>query len=251
MEGAALEIGIELHLLETTRRAEAFLIARRNIDGGACAFFLGFGAFKNDDFSWHGEYGVRCSREWYFREGGYSRAYPPYLKRFFSGSAATLCVGLVVESKEGSDGGAESAGIFLLVESFLVFDGAAGEGHSFQAHLGNGFARSFADAVAASFDPDESFFDFVQRVLLLREDVKREVAIVGVTASVGLMHAECGCVGPFFAASERVTRHSVHLVDESVAEIEKLLLLFAEESGGEFLRLAFLLSGRRSDLRRS
>lgn len=54
VESAALEVGVELNLLETTRGPQTLLVAGRDIDGGTGAFFLGFRAFEDDDFSGHG-----------------------------------------------------------------------------------------------------------------------------------------------------------------------------------------------------
>lgn len=54
MESATLQVGIELHFLQAARSAEALFVARGHVDGRTCAFRLGLGAFKNDDFSGHG-----------------------------------------------------------------------------------------------------------------------------------------------------------------------------------------------------
>lgn len=54
MKGAALEKGIEFHLLQSAGCAEALLIARGDVTGSRFALGFGLGAFKDDDLAWHG-----------------------------------------------------------------------------------------------------------------------------------------------------------------------------------------------------
>ena len=54
MKSAALEEGIEFHLFETTRGAQALFVTGGHVAGGRFPFRFGFGAFENDDVAWHG-----------------------------------------------------------------------------------------------------------------------------------------------------------------------------------------------------
>ena len=53
MKGAALEKVIEFHFFETTRRAQAFLIARGDVARRGFTLRLGFRAFEDNDLAWH------------------------------------------------------------------------------------------------------------------------------------------------------------------------------------------------------
>src|SRR5262249_12261001 len=75
----------------------------------------------------------------------------------------------------------------------------------------------------------QRLIDLVKRVLFLRKQAERKIAIVGVGTGVGLMHAECGGFAAFSARSERVLRDSSHRIDHRVAELEKLVLLLADK----------------------
>ena len=67
--------------------------------------------------------------------------------------------------------------------------------------------------------------DLVKRVLFLREQAEREIAIVGVAAGVGLVHAEGGGFAAFRAGAEIVLRHAGHGIDHGVAQMQQLFAL--------------------------
>lgn len=53
MQGATVEEGIELDLLQTVGRADTFLVARGDVARRGLAFAAGYGAFNGDDISGH------------------------------------------------------------------------------------------------------------------------------------------------------------------------------------------------------
>lgn len=53
MQRTALEEGIELDLLETTRSPETLLVPGGHVDRSLFALRFGFRAFEDDDVAWH------------------------------------------------------------------------------------------------------------------------------------------------------------------------------------------------------
>lgn len=53
VKGPATQERVIFDLLQTTRRAQALLVARRCVAGGRLALLLGFSAFEYDDIAWH------------------------------------------------------------------------------------------------------------------------------------------------------------------------------------------------------
>ena len=84
-----------------------------------------------------------------------------------------------------------SHGLFL-IQFFLAGNGKSGERHGFESHFRNRFSGNFAHAVGAVFDALKSLVDLVESVLLLRKEVQRKIAIVGITTRIGLVHTEGG-----------------------------------------------------------
>jgi len=80
VESPALQVGIELDLLQATRSPEALLVPSRDVDGGPSPLVAGFGALQNDDFSGHGLKGNRGNSI----EGGEYGLKRRELKRFFA-----------------------------------------------------------------------------------------------------------------------------------------------------------------------
>ena len=82
VESAALEVGIKLHFFQSTRSTKALLVSGGNIDGRTGAFFFGFRAFKDDNFSGHDWASLRV-----FREGGKFNRILKFLNRIFYSSS--------------------------------------------------------------------------------------------------------------------------------------------------------------------
>ena len=53
MNGAAIQEGIELHLLKTTWSVQALFVAGAGVTGGRLAFGLGLSAFQNNNVACH------------------------------------------------------------------------------------------------------------------------------------------------------------------------------------------------------
>ena len=53
MKSAAIEEGIEFHLLKTTRSVETLFVTSAGITGRGLALGLGLGAFQNNNIAWH------------------------------------------------------------------------------------------------------------------------------------------------------------------------------------------------------
>ncbi len=53
MESTSLQVWVKLNFLKSARRAETLLVSGGNIDRRTGAFFFGFRAFKDNDFSGH------------------------------------------------------------------------------------------------------------------------------------------------------------------------------------------------------
>ena len=93
----------------------------------------------------------------------------------------------------------DARSLILFLELRLTFDREPRERDRFETCVRDRFARHFANSVSAELDPLQRLIDFVKGVLFLRKQTEREIAIVSVGASVGLMHAECGSFTAFSA----------------------------------------------------
>src|SRR5438477_12706895 len=90
-------------------------------------------------------------------------------------------------------------------------------------------ARHFALSVGPKLDPLECLIDFVERVLLLREQTQGEVAIVSIRSGVGLMHSKSRSLAAFGARAKSVLGNVGHGIDCVVAKLKQLLLLLARD----------------------
>jgi len=136
-----------------------------------------------------------------------------------------------------------TAGLFE-IQFFLIFDGAAGKWHRFETGQRDGIAGALADAILSCIDAHDGLIDFIEGILLLREDAQCKIAVVRITSRVGLVHAEGGGFRSVGTFPEIVAGNTGHLIEECVAKIEQLLPLCFEERRGRFLLFLFVMVGR-------
>src|SRR5438067_3518903 len=144
---------------------------------------------------------------------------------------------LLGQAEEGCDRLADARSLVLLFELRLALDGEARERDRFEPRVRDWFARHLANAVGAELDPLQRLVDFIKRVLFLRKQAEREIAIVSVAAGICLVHAERGSFATLGARAEIVLRHAGHGIHHRVAQLEELVLLSAHER----VELAFLV----------
>lgn len=193
VQGVPAQERVVFFLFETSGSVRALFVACADVAGGRFAFGRCFGAFQNDDFSCHGFV-------WLVFGLG--------LNVF-----VIVTIGIVVtDIKNRSDWltGAEPAVFF---EVCLAFHGVACERKGFQSRLGNGFAGDFANSIFAIVDPFERHVDFVQRVLLLREQAESKVPVVGITSGIGLVHSEGTALAAFRTGTQGIFGDSAHRVE--------------------------------------
>ena len=102
----------------------------------------------------------------------------------------------------------------------LGFHGETGPGNRGQTGLGNLLGGQFADAVGVSLDALEGLLNFVNGVLVGGKQAEGEVAVEIVRAGIGHVQA---VAGHFLRG---VLGEAAHLVEEPVAEVEQVLVIF-------------------------
>src|SRR4029077_1331843 len=107
----------------------------------------------------------------------------------------------------------------------LAFDRETRKWNRFQARSRNLFARHLAYAIGPELDPLERLIDLIKRVLFLREQTEREITIVSVRTSVGLVHPEGGGFASLCARTQGVLGDAGHGIDHSIAQLQQLFLL--------------------------
>ena len=182
-----------------------FLLRVRHVTRSGLAGGFRFRAFEGDDFLGHVRYSLVSSRLGFFFFA---------FARFFIGQA-----------EERGDRLPDARSLVLLLELRLAFDGETGERNRLEARVRDRFARHLALAVGAELDALERLVDFVKRVLFLREQAEREIAIVGIAPGIGLVHAEGGGFAALGAGAKVVLGHARHGIDHGVAQLQELLLL--------------------------
>jgi hypothetical protein len=85
----------------------------------------------------------------------------------------------------------------LLFQLRLAFNSEAREWDGFQPCMRDWFARHLALSVGAQFNALERLIDFVKRILFLRKQAQREIAVVRVRSGVSLMHSKSGRLAAF------------------------------------------------------
>ena len=98
-----------------------------------------------------------------------------------SSSSVSLLSSSVRPNKR-SDRLPDALRLVLALDLRLAFDGETRERNRFQPLVVDRLAGHLADAVGAEFDALERLVDLVERVLFLRKQVQREIAVVGVAA---------------------------------------------------------------------
>ena len=66
----------------------------------------------------------------------------------------------------------------------MTLDRIAGEGHCSQTLFADLFASHFTDAIRAVLDAENSFFDFIECVLLVGDEAECEIAVKCIRASI-------------------------------------------------------------------
>jgi hypothetical protein len=114
---------------------------------------------------------------------------------------------------------------------------------------------ALAEAVGAGFDALEGFVDLIEGVLFLAQEAEGEVAVIGVTAGIRLMHAEGGGVAVFIA--DGLAGDAFDGIEVGVPQFDEALLLLLEEGRhfhrplGDFDGDAFILTCLRTAARRA
>src|SRR5207249_5500495 len=139
---------------------------------------------------------------------------------------ATFVIG---QTEERSDRLPDTRSLVLLLELRLASDREPRKRDRFQTRVGDRFTRHLANSVSADLDSFQRLIDLVKRVLLLRKQAEREIAIVGIGAGVSLVHSKRRSFAAFSARTERVLRHAGHGIDHGIAQLQELLLLLARE----------------------
>jgi hypothetical protein len=76
--------------------------------------------------------------------------------------------------------------------------------------------------------PLQGLVDLEKRVLLLREEIEREVAVVGVTAGVGLVQPVGGSLVGIMAGTQIVAGHAGHGIKQGVLQSKQTQLLLLQ-----------------------
>jgi hypothetical protein len=111
----------------------------------------------------------------------------------------------------------------------LAFDCETREWDCFKSRTGDWFARHFALSIGPQLDALERLVDFVKRVLFLRKQTQGKIAIVRVGPGVGLVHSESRSFAAFSAGAKSSLCHTGHRIHHSIAKLEEILFLFADE----------------------
>ena len=220
VQRVAAEMRIVFLFLQPARRARALFVAGAHVARDRLAFGGGLGALESNDVLCHG-----------FSVFAFGRG-------FLVGVLTTF---LLDRLEETDDRLADTAEAVFLFDSALALDGETRERAGFEAGLRNVFAAHLADTVGALGEPLERFVDFEQRVLLLRKETEREIAVIGVAARIGLVQSVGRDLVGIVARAEIIARHTGHGIEQRVLEGQQAeLLLFQPwvESAGFVDRLA-------------
>src|SRR5216117_875110 len=91
------------------------------------------------------------------------------------------------------------------------------------------FSGHFALSVGPQLDALESLVNFVKRVLLLRKQTQRKIAVVRVRSGIGLVHAKRRSLAAFSAGAQSSLGYTGHRIHHRIAKLEELLFLLAHE----------------------
>src|SRR5438094_6801666 len=91
------------------------------------------------------------------------------------------------------------------------------------------FPRHLALSVGPQLDPLERLVDFVKRILLLRKQTQRKIAIVRVGPGIGLVHAKGRSFAAFRAGAKSALGYARHRIHHGVAKLEQFFFLLANK----------------------